>query len=132
MVLQQALNLGKLQNKWEGPFMVAQASTHGAYCLAELDGAPLPHPWNAEALKKYYMPLGPAPRRSRAWLKPRGPGSPCEGWRSGPRADESYPSTREEQTVEAPASDSNGLNSRHGGSMAAAFPVQPVDGATWP
>ncbi|KAF0895067.1 hypothetical protein E2562_006779 [Oryza meyeriana var. granulata] len=55
MVLRQVLNSGKLQNKWEGPFMVTQANTHGAYHLAKLDGAPLLHPWNAEALKKYYM-----------------------------------------------------------------------------
>ncbi|KAF0908694.1 hypothetical protein E2562_027245 [Oryza meyeriana var. granulata] len=54
-VLRWVLNPEKLQNKWEGPFMVTQTSTRGAYCLAELDGALLPHPWNTEALKKYYM-----------------------------------------------------------------------------
>ncbi|KAF0917049.1 hypothetical protein E2562_016348 [Oryza meyeriana var. granulata] len=55
MVLRRALNPGKLQNKWEGLFMVTQASACRAYRLAELDGAPLPHPWNVKALKKYYM-----------------------------------------------------------------------------
>ncbi|KAF0894047.1 hypothetical protein E2562_033926 [Oryza meyeriana var. granulata] len=55
MVLRWTINPRKLQNKWEGPFVVTQASTRGAYRLARLDGVPLPHPWNAEALKKYYM-----------------------------------------------------------------------------
>ncbi|KAF0911443.1 hypothetical protein E2562_008316 [Oryza meyeriana var. granulata] len=55
MVLRCALNPRKLQNKWEGPFVVTQASARGAYRLADLDGTSLPHPWNAEALKKYYV-----------------------------------------------------------------------------
>ncbi|KAF0889612.1 hypothetical protein E2562_029286 [Oryza meyeriana var. granulata] len=55
MVLRWALNPRKLQSKWEGPFVVTQASTHSAYRLAGLDGVPLPHSWNAETLKKYYM-----------------------------------------------------------------------------
>ncbi|KAF0889590.1 hypothetical protein E2562_028681 [Oryza meyeriana var. granulata] len=55
MVLRRALILGKLQKKWEGPFIVTRVGTNRAYHLAELDGTSLPHPWNAEALKKYYV-----------------------------------------------------------------------------
>ncbi|KAF0915351.1 hypothetical protein E2562_035842 [Oryza meyeriana var. granulata] len=55
MVLQCALNPGKLQNKWEGPFVVSRASVRGAYHLTNLEDTPLPHPWNAEALKNYYV-----------------------------------------------------------------------------
>ncbi|KAF0896892.1 hypothetical protein E2562_029580 [Oryza meyeriana var. granulata] len=55
MVLRRALSPGKLQRKWEGPFIVTWAGTNGAYRLAELDGTSLPHSWNVEALRKYYV-----------------------------------------------------------------------------
>ncbi|KAF0930921.1 hypothetical protein E2562_037133 [Oryza meyeriana var. granulata] len=54
MVLWHALSPGKLQKKWEGPFVVTRAGVNGAYRLEELDSTPLPHPWNTKALKKYY------------------------------------------------------------------------------
>ncbi|KAF0909589.1 hypothetical protein E2562_038081 [Oryza meyeriana var. granulata] len=58
MVLQCTTSLAKLQKKWEGPFVVTRASANEAYRLAELDGAPLPHPWNVEASKSTMCKLG--------------------------------------------------------------------------
>lgn len=55
VVLRCALSPGKLQNKWEGPILVIGSGTGGACRLAELDGTPLPHPWNANLLRRYYI-----------------------------------------------------------------------------
>ncbi|KAF0930785.1 hypothetical protein E2562_035257 [Oryza meyeriana var. granulata] len=55
MVLRHAFSPGKFQKKWEGLFIVTWVGAKGAYCLVELDGTSLPHPWNMEALRKYYV-----------------------------------------------------------------------------
>jgi hypothetical protein len=39
---------------WEGPFIVMDIATPGAYVLVEVDDAMLPNTWNAAQLHKYY------------------------------------------------------------------------------
>uniref|UniRef100_A0A2N9F5Z7 Uncharacterized protein n=1 Tax=Fagus sylvatica TaxID=28930 RepID=A0A2N9F5Z7_FAGSY len=46
---------GKLGPTWEGPYRVVKFYRKGTYHLEKLDGDALPHPWNAEHLKKYYQ-----------------------------------------------------------------------------
>uniref|UniRef100_A0A2N9FYM4 RNA-directed DNA polymerase n=1 Tax=Fagus sylvatica TaxID=28930 RepID=A0A2N9FYM4_FAGSY len=46
---------GKLGPTWEGPYRVVKFHRRGTYHLEKLDGNALPHPWNAEHLKKYYQ-----------------------------------------------------------------------------
>ena len=48
------LNEGKLGPNWEGPYKVIRYSRRGSYYLEDTYGKPLPRPWNAEYLKKYY------------------------------------------------------------------------------
>ena len=43
----------KLGPTWEGPYKVVKFRRRGTYHLEKLDGTALPHPWNAEHLKKY-------------------------------------------------------------------------------
>jgi hypothetical protein len=45
---------GKLGPTWEGPYRVTKFYKRGTYHLKKLDSTTLPHPWNAEHLKKYY------------------------------------------------------------------------------
>lgn len=57
LVLKKVLNevaVGKLESKWEGPFIVRKKMEIGAYKLAHLDGEELNHTWNAVSLKKFY------------------------------------------------------------------------------
>ena len=57
-VLKRKLNagtIGKLQSKWDGPYLVLYSNRPGSYHLADLKGNELQHPWNADSLKKYYM-----------------------------------------------------------------------------
>src|SRR5262244_1177557 len=44
----------KLQENWEGTFVVKQAFSGNAYILVNADGEELSHPWNAVYLKKFY------------------------------------------------------------------------------
>uniref|UniRef100_A0A2N9EFP7 Uncharacterized protein n=1 Tax=Fagus sylvatica TaxID=28930 RepID=A0A2N9EFP7_FAGSY len=46
---------GKLGPTWEGTYRVVKFHRRGTYHLEKLDGDALPHPWNAEHLKKYYQ-----------------------------------------------------------------------------
>ncbi|GFZ00544.1 hypothetical protein Acr_14g0001790 [Actinidia rufa] len=46
---------GKLGPTWEGPYKVIKVSKPGTCWLEDLNGKALPHPWNAEHLKKYYQ-----------------------------------------------------------------------------
>ena len=46
--------LGKWSPHWEGPYRVHDTTGTGAYYLEQLDGEPLPRPWNAAKLKQYY------------------------------------------------------------------------------
>uniref|UniRef100_A0A2N9FNY5 Integrase catalytic domain-containing protein n=1 Tax=Fagus sylvatica TaxID=28930 RepID=A0A2N9FNY5_FAGSY len=45
---------GKLGPNWEGPYKIIQYYRRGTYHLEDRHGKRLPHPWNAEHLKKYY------------------------------------------------------------------------------
>ncbi|GFY91038.1 hypothetical protein Acr_07g0012340 [Actinidia rufa] len=49
------LNIGKLDRTWEGPYNVVKDSRSWSYWLEDMSGRILPHPWNAEHLKKYYQ-----------------------------------------------------------------------------
>ena len=45
---------GKLGPTREGPYRVIKFHKRGTYHLEKIDRTALPHPWNAEHLKKYY------------------------------------------------------------------------------
>ncbi|XP_030963863.1 uncharacterized protein LOC115985026 [Quercus lobata] len=45
---------GKLAQTWEGPYRVTAIAGAGAYYMEDLDERPLPRPWNANNLKKFY------------------------------------------------------------------------------
>ena len=47
-------NARKLAPTWEGPYRVTAIVGTGAYYLEDLDGRPLPRPWNVCNLKKFY------------------------------------------------------------------------------
>jgi hypothetical protein len=44
----------KFSSLWEGPFIVVDITSLGAYVLAKVDGTMLPNTWNADQLCKYY------------------------------------------------------------------------------
>uniref|UniRef100_A0A2N9GLJ3 Uncharacterized protein n=1 Tax=Fagus sylvatica TaxID=28930 RepID=A0A2N9GLJ3_FAGSY len=48
-------NEGKLGPNWEGPYKVLSQAGHGAYRLENLDGKPIPRPWNTCNLRKYFF-----------------------------------------------------------------------------
>jgi hypothetical protein len=53
-VLQRVANpdtVGKLQLKWEGPFLVVSSSRPGSYRMKDMDRNDIPRSWNADALK---------------------------------------------------------------------------------
>jgi hypothetical protein len=57
-VLQRVANpdtVGKLQLKWEGPFLVVSSSRPGSYRLKDMDGNDIPRSWNADELRRYYV-----------------------------------------------------------------------------
>uniref|UniRef100_A0A2N9F5L1 RNase H type-1 domain-containing protein n=1 Tax=Fagus sylvatica TaxID=28930 RepID=A0A2N9F5L1_FAGSY len=45
---------GKLGPNWEGPYKVIEIRRPGTYHLQDMSRRRLPHPWNAEHLRKYY------------------------------------------------------------------------------
>ena len=45
---------GKLGPNWEGLYKVIEIRRPGTYHLENTNGRRLPHPWNAEHLRKYY------------------------------------------------------------------------------
>jgi hypothetical protein len=58
LVLRRMANLdtvGKLQLKWEGPFLVVSSSRPGSYRLKDMDGNDIPRFWNANELRRYYV-----------------------------------------------------------------------------
>jgi hypothetical protein len=58
LVLRRVANpdtLGKLQLKWEGPFLVVSLSRPGSYRLEDMDGNDIPRSWNADVLRRYYV-----------------------------------------------------------------------------
>jgi hypothetical protein len=53
LVLRRVSNpdkVGKLQLKWEGPFLVVSSSRPGSYRLKDMDGNDIPRSWNADEL----------------------------------------------------------------------------------
>jgi hypothetical protein len=58
LVLRRVANpdtVGKLQLKWEGPFLVVSSSRPGSYRLKDMDGNDIPRSWNANDLRRYYV-----------------------------------------------------------------------------
>jgi hypothetical protein len=54
LVLRRIANpetVGKLQLKWEGPFLVASLSRPGSYRLKDMDDNDIPRSWNADELR---------------------------------------------------------------------------------
>jgi hypothetical protein len=47
--------VGKLQLKWEGPFLVVSSSRPSSYRLKDMDGNDIPRSWNANELRRYYV-----------------------------------------------------------------------------
>jgi hypothetical protein len=58
LVLRRVANtdiVGKLQLKWEGPFLVVSLSRPGSYRLKDMDDNDIPRSWNADELRRYYV-----------------------------------------------------------------------------
>jgi hypothetical protein len=58
LVLRRVANpdtVGKLQLKWEGPFLVVSSSRPGSYRLKDMDGNDILRSWNADELQRYYV-----------------------------------------------------------------------------
>jgi transposase InsO family protein len=58
LVLRRIANpetMGKLQLKWEGPFLVVSSSRPRSYRLRDMDGNDIPRSWNADELRRYYV-----------------------------------------------------------------------------
>jgi hypothetical protein len=47
--------VGKLQLKWEGPFLVVSSSRLVSYRLKDMDGNDILRTWNADVLRRYYV-----------------------------------------------------------------------------
>jgi hypothetical protein len=58
LVLRRVANpdtVGKLQLKWEGPFLVVYSSRPSSYRLKDMDDNDIPRSWNAGELRRYYV-----------------------------------------------------------------------------
>jgi hypothetical protein len=58
LVLRRVANpdtVGKLQLKWEGPFLVVTSSRLDYYRLKDMDINDIPRSWNADELRRYYV-----------------------------------------------------------------------------
>jgi transposase InsO family protein len=58
LVLERVANpdtVGKLQLKWEGPFLVVSSSRPGSYRLKDMDGNDIPRSWNTNELRRFYV-----------------------------------------------------------------------------
>jgi hypothetical protein len=58
LVLRRIANpekVGKLELKWEVPFLVVSSSSPGLYRLRDMDGNDIPRSWNADELQRYYV-----------------------------------------------------------------------------
>jgi hypothetical protein len=58
LVLRRVANpetVGKLQLKWEIPFLVVSSSRPGSYRVKDMDGNDIPRSWNADELRRYYV-----------------------------------------------------------------------------
>jgi transposase InsO family protein len=47
--------VGKLQLKWEDPFLMVSSSRPGSYRLKDMDDNDIPRSWNADELRRYYV-----------------------------------------------------------------------------
>jgi hypothetical protein len=47
--------VGKLQLKWEGPFLVVCLARPGSYRLRDMEGNDIPRSWNANEIRRYYV-----------------------------------------------------------------------------
>jgi hypothetical protein len=58
LVLQRVANpdtVGKLQLKWEGPFLVVSSSRPDSYRLKDMNDNDIPRSWYADELRRYYV-----------------------------------------------------------------------------
>jgi hypothetical protein len=58
LVLRRVANpdiVGKLQLKWEGPFLVVSSSRPSSYRLKDMDDNDIPRSWNADERRRYYV-----------------------------------------------------------------------------
>jgi hypothetical protein len=58
LVLRRVANpdtVGKLQLKWEGPFLVVSSSRPGSYRLKDIDVNDIPRSWSVDELRRYYV-----------------------------------------------------------------------------
>jgi hypothetical protein len=58
LVLRRVANpdtVGKLQLKWEGPFLVVSSLRPSSYRLKDMDGNEIPRSWSADELRRYYV-----------------------------------------------------------------------------
>ncbi len=46
--------VGKLESKWEGPYLIKHKSRTGSFRLATLEGEEFDHSWNAASFKRFY------------------------------------------------------------------------------
>jgi hypothetical protein len=51
----QTESRGKLEPKWEGPFIVKSKASPSAYRLATSSGEDLEHSWNIDNLRKFFI-----------------------------------------------------------------------------
>ena len=57
LVLKRATNqaaLGKLDSKWEVPYVVTGVTRAGTFRIATTEGDQLGHTWNIKTLRKFY------------------------------------------------------------------------------
>uniref|UniRef100_I1PU42 RNase H type-1 domain-containing protein n=1 Tax=Oryza glaberrima TaxID=4538 RepID=I1PU42_ORYGL len=47
--------VGKLESKWEGPYLIKHKSRMGSFRLATLEGEEFDHSWNPASLKRFYV-----------------------------------------------------------------------------
>nr|ABB47124.1 retrotransposon protein, putative, Ty3-gypsy subclass [Oryza sativa Japonica Group] len=47
--------IGKLESKWEGPYLIKHKSRTGSFRLVTLEGEEFDHSWNAASLKRFYV-----------------------------------------------------------------------------
>ena len=55
LVLREVKQPKKLQNQWEGPYVIMQRTAQASYRLRDIEGRELSHSWHAESLKKFYV-----------------------------------------------------------------------------
>ena len=44
-----------MESKWDNPYLVIASKRPGSYHIADSEDNELPHSWNADSLKKYYI-----------------------------------------------------------------------------